>query len=130
MTFDADSEEARSVANFYAKAFEEGRQKGQSEGWQEAFEAFQAVVPSDFMTVSTSTNRELPAMPFQSHIADLGFGVRTYNCLLRAEIKTVGDLIAKSEEQLNRIPNFGMHSVNEVIEVLGRYGYKLAPRQA
>src|SRR5437762_10482886 len=40
-------------------------------------------------------------------IEELELGVRSYNCLKRAGIQTVGDLISKSEGELNAIPNFG-----------------------
>src|SRR5918994_913315 len=40
-------------------------------------------------------------------IEELELGVRSYNCLKRAGIQTVGDLISKSENELNAIPNFG-----------------------
>jgi hypothetical protein len=46
--------------------------------------------------------------------------VRSYNCLKRAGIQTVGDLISKSEAELNAIPNFGKKSIDEVIETLAR----------
>src|SRR5215212_4567673 len=40
-------------------------------------------------------------------IEELELGVRSYNCLKRAGIQTVGDLIGKSEGELAAIPNFG-----------------------
>src|ERR1700759_410317 len=44
-------------------------------------------------------------------IEELELGVRSYNCLKRAGIQTVGDLISKSEAELNAIPNFGTKSI-------------------
>src|SRR6201981_4070488 len=49
-------------------------------------------------------------------IEELELGVRSYNCLKRAGIQTVGDLVAKTEGELNAIPNFGKKSIAEVIE--------------
>ena len=40
-------------------------------------------------------------------IEELELGVRSYNCLKRAGIQTVGELLQKSESELNAIPNFG-----------------------
>ena len=60
-------------------------------------------------------------------IEELELGVRSYNCLKRAGIQTVGDLISKSEGELNAIPNFGKKSIDEVIETLGARG--LTPRR-
>jgi DNA-directed RNA polymerase subunit alpha len=58
-------------------------------------------------------------------IEELELGVRSYNCLKRAGIQTVGDLISKSEAELNAIPNFGKKSIDEVIETLAARGLHL-----
>jgi len=58
-------------------------------------------------------------------IEELELGVRSYNCLKRAGIQTVGDLVAKSEGELNAIPNFGKKSIDEVVETLGARGLHL-----
>jgi DNA-directed RNA polymerase subunit alpha len=58
-------------------------------------------------------------------IEELELGVRSYNCLKRAGIQTVGDLISKSEGELNAIPNFGKKSIDEVIETLHARGLNL-----
>jgi DNA-directed RNA polymerase subunit alpha len=58
-------------------------------------------------------------------IEELELGVRSYNCLKRAGIQTVGDLISKSESELNAIPNFGKKSIDEVIETLHTRGLDL-----
>ncbi len=58
-------------------------------------------------------------------IEELELGVRSYNCLKRAGIQTVGDLISKSEGELNAIPNFGKKSIDEVIETLHSRGLDL-----
>jgi DNA-directed RNA polymerase subunit alpha len=51
-------------------------------------------------------------------IEELELGVRSYNCLKRAGVQTVGDLVRKSRAELNAIPNFGQKSIEEVIETL------------
>ena len=58
-------------------------------------------------------------------IEELELGVRSYNCLKRAGIQTVGDLVSKSEAELNAIPNFGKKSIDEVIETLHARGLDL-----
>ena len=58
-------------------------------------------------------------------IEELELGVRSYNCLKRAGIQTVGDLISKSEGELAAIPNFGKKSIDEVIETLHARGLNL-----
>jgi DNA-directed RNA polymerase subunit alpha len=58
-------------------------------------------------------------------IEELEIGVRAYNCLKRAGIQTVGDLVTRSESELNAIPNFGRRSTDEVIEALAQLGLSL-----
>jgi DNA-directed RNA polymerase subunit alpha len=58
-------------------------------------------------------------------IEELELGVRSYNCLKRAGIQTVGELVSKSEAELNAIPNFGKKSIDEVIETLQSRGLGL-----
>ena len=58
-------------------------------------------------------------------IEELELGVRSYNCLKRAGIQTVGDLVSKTESELNAIPNFGKKSIDEVIETLHARGLAL-----
>jgi DNA-directed RNA polymerase subunit alpha len=58
-------------------------------------------------------------------IEELELGVRSYNCLKRAGIQTVGDLVGKSEGELAAIPNFGKKSIDEVIETLNQRGLAL-----
>ncbi|HEY2437277.1 MAG TPA: DNA-directed RNA polymerase subunit alpha, partial [Solirubrobacteraceae bacterium] len=58
-------------------------------------------------------------------IEELELGVRSYNCLKRAGIQTVGDLVSKTESELNAIPNFGKKSIDEVVETLHGRGLGL-----
>ncbi|HUA11853.1 MAG TPA: DNA-directed RNA polymerase subunit alpha [Solirubrobacteraceae bacterium] len=58
-------------------------------------------------------------------IEELELGVRSYNCLKRAGIQTVGDLLSKSEAELNAIPNFGQKSIDEVVDTLAARGLSL-----
>ena len=51
-------------------------------------------------------------------IEELELGVRSYNCLKRAGVQTIGDLVQKSEGELSAIPNFGRKSIDEVKETL------------
>jgi DNA-directed RNA polymerase subunit alpha len=58
-------------------------------------------------------------------IEELEIGVRAYNCLKRAGIQTIGDLVQKSESELKAIPNFGERSIEEVKESLAALGLSL-----
>jgi len=59
-------------------------------------------------------------------IEELELGVRSYNCLKRAGVQTVGDLVRKTRSELNAIPNFGQKSIEEVIETLHARGLDLS----
>ena len=58
-------------------------------------------------------------------IEELELGVRSYNCLKRVGIETIGDLVSKSENELAAIPNFGKKSIEEVKETLQTHGLNL-----
>ena len=58
-------------------------------------------------------------------IEELELGVRSYNCLKRVGIETIGDLVVKTETELAAIPNFGKKSVEEVKETLAAHGLTL-----
>jgi DNA-directed RNA polymerase subunit alpha len=58
-------------------------------------------------------------------IEELELGVRSYNCLKRAGIQTVGELLQRSESELAAIPNFGSKSIEEVRETLRARGLSL-----
>src|SRR5829696_2511021 len=58
-------------------------------------------------------------------IEELELGVRSYNCLKRVGIETIGDLVTKTESELAAIPNFGKKSIEEVRETLQAHGLSL-----
>ena len=58
-------------------------------------------------------------------IEELELGVRSYNCLKRVGIETIGDLVTKSEDELAAIPHFGKKSIEEVRETLAAHGLNL-----
>jgi DNA-directed RNA polymerase subunit alpha len=58
-------------------------------------------------------------------IEELELGVRSYNCLKRVGIETIGDLVSKSDGELAAIPNFGKKSIEEVKETLATHGLTL-----
>ena len=58
-------------------------------------------------------------------VEDLELSVRSYNCLKREGIHTVGELVARSEEDLLDIRNFGSKSIDEVRDTLANLGLSL-----
>jgi DNA-directed RNA polymerase subunit alpha len=60
-----------------------------------------------------------------ARIEELDFSVRTYNCLKKANILTIGELVQTTEADLMQIRNFGKKSLVEVREKLGQLGLGL-----
>ncbi len=58
-------------------------------------------------------------------IEELELGVRSYNCLKRVGIETIGDLTSKTEAELRAVPNFGQKSIDEVRDTLASNGLTL-----
>lgn len=58
-------------------------------------------------------------------IEDLELSIRAYNCLKRANIFTLADLLKRSERELMEIKNFGKKSAEEVIDKVYEMGYSL-----
>ena len=77
------------------------------------------ITATDVETPSTSHGME------NFPIEELELGVRSYNCLKRVGIETIGDLTSKSEGELAAIPNFGRKSIEEVRETLAAHGLTL-----
>jgi DNA-directed RNA polymerase subunit alpha len=63
-------------------------------------------------------------------IEDLDLSVRPYNCLKRAGIHTVGDLVKKTEDEVVAVKNFGRKSLDEVKEKLAAHGLSLRQPEA
>lgn len=62
-------------------------------------------------------------------IEELDLSVRSYNCLKRAGINTVEDLISKTEEDMMKVRNLGRKSLEEVVQKLDVLGLSLAPSE-
>lgn len=59
-------------------------------------------------------------------IEELNFSVRTFNCLKRANINTLGDIVSKTENEMKEIRNFNGVTLNEVISKMNEYGLELS----
>jgi DNA-directed RNA polymerase subunit alpha len=58
-------------------------------------------------------------------VEELELSVRSGNCLRRANIKTLGDLVARNESEMLKYRNFGKQSLKEITEILGGMGLYL-----
>jgi DNA-directed RNA polymerase subunit alpha len=63
----------------------------------------------------------IPGAP-DARIEELDFSVRTYNCLKKASVLTIGELVKIPESELMQIRNFGKKSLTEVKEKLSSLG--------
>ncbi|MCX8027914.1 MAG: DNA-directed RNA polymerase subunit alpha [Thermodesulfovibrionales bacterium] len=62
------------------------------------------------------------------HIDEIELSVRAYNCLKNANIKTIADLVQKTEHEMLRTKNFGRKSLNEIKQVLNSMGLRFGMR--
>ncbi len=70
--------------------------------------------------ISTSLNEHL----FRS-VDELEFSVRSQNCLQSADIKYIGELVQKTEQEMLKTKNFGRKSLNEIKEILREMGLEI-----
>ena len=82
-----------------------------------------AVTVAPVVSEEPAENENVPSIS----IEELELSVRAYNCLKRASINSMGELLKKSENDLLNIKNFGKKSSDEVIERLHHFGLNLVP---
>jgi DNA-directed RNA polymerase subunit alpha len=58
-------------------------------------------------------------------VDELELSVRSYNCLKNADIRTIRELVQKTEPDMLRTKNFGRKSLNEIKEILSTMGLRL-----
>ena len=58
-------------------------------------------------------------------VDEMELSVRSYNCLKNANIRTIGELVQKTEAEMLKTKNFGRKSLNEIKEILGGMGLSL-----
>ncbi|MCL1997922.1 MAG: DNA-directed RNA polymerase subunit alpha [Turicibacter sp.] len=63
----------------------------------------------------------------ETTIEEMDFSVRSFNCLKRANINTVRDLIGKTEEEMMKVRNLGRKSLEEVLTKVSNLGLSLQP---
>jgi DNA-directed RNA polymerase subunit alpha len=72
---------------------------------------------------------ESPSAPLNEHlfrsVDELEFSVRSQTCLQNADIKYIGELVQKSEQDMLKTKNFGQKSLNEIKEILRDMGLEL-----
>ena len=77
------------------------------------------------LNVLISKDEDITTKVLSLPIEDMDFSVRSYNCLKRANINTVEDLVNKSKSDMLKVRNLGLKSNEEVVQKLETYGLSL-----
>ena len=77
------------------------------------------------MDILVSREEDKQQKVLEMNIDDMDLSVRSYNCLKRAGIQTVEDLIKRTEEDMLKVRNLGRKSLDEVLEKIKSYGLQL-----
>ena len=80
---------------------------------------------SDTESIMAETKDNTKEKVLDLTIDELDLSVRSFNCLKRAGINTVEDLINKSEMDMMKVRNLGRKSLEEVIAKLASFGFAL-----
>ena len=75
--------------------------------------------------ILVSHEEDKPVKVMEMSIEDMDLSVRSYNCLKRANINTIEDLTKKSKEDMLKVRNLGLKSLEEVINKLESMGLSL-----
>ena len=92
-----------------------------------------------FISLEESTETQLEASSDQPRVGlsnenldksveELELSVRSYNCLKNANIRTIRELVQKTEAEMLKTKNFGRKSLNEIKEILHTMGLSLGMR--
>lgn len=82
---------------------------------------------SDELEIMVEKEEDKKEKILDTTIEELDLSVRSYNCLKRANINTVEELIAKNEEEMMKVRNLGKKSLEEVQQKLEALGLHLRP---
>ena len=77
------------------------------------------------MNILVSKEEDEQTKVLEMPIEEMDLSVRSYNCLKRANINTVEDLIKKSRSDMLKVRNLGLKSIEEVLAKLESYGLSL-----
>lgn len=81
------------------------------------------------MDILVKTEDDKQQQILKMAIEEMDLSVRSYNCLKRANIHTVGDLAKKTEDDMLKVRNLGRKSLDEVIQKLESYGLALREQE-
>jgi DNA-directed RNA polymerase subunit alpha len=73
----------------------------------------------------SDSDREAWTEKLNKSVDEMELSVRSYNCLKNANIRTIGELVQKTESEMLKTKNFGRKSLNEIKEILAGMGLSL-----
>ena len=83
------------------------------------------IIDNKYFNKGKLNNDEEINSKLSTKIEKLNFGIRTYNCLKRAGINSLGDLADMTEERLRKVRNLGKSSFEEIVTEMQEYGIYL-----
>jgi DNA-directed RNA polymerase subunit alpha len=81
--------------------------------------------PAEMPAEMSEADREEWWEKLNKSVDEMELSVRSYNCLKNANIRTIGELVQKTEAEMLKTKNFGRKSLNEIKEILGSMGLSL-----
>ena len=81
--------------------------------------------PQESAAEMSEGDREVWWEKLGKSVDEMELSVRSYNCLKNANIRTIGELVQKTENEMLKTKNFGRKSLNEIKEILGGMGLSL-----
>jgi len=81
--------------------------------------------PQESAAELSEGDREVWWEKLNKSVDEMELSVRSYNCLKNANIRTIGELVQKTEAEMLKTKNFGRKSLNEIKEILGGMGLSL-----
>src|SRR5437879_12713484 len=76
----------------------------------------------------TEIRHDAVAEHLNKSVEELELSVRSYNCLKNANIRTIRELVQKTEAEMLKTKNFGRKSLNEIKDILHSMGLSLGMR--
>ena len=112
---------AMGVSNYYnaqiAEAFEKAYKQGVTDGYAKACTEGRKAEKNPFISSEASS------LEIKDVLESGGMSIRLYNCLTRGGVSTVKQLVSMKPHEVVTLRNLGSKSINEIIEILERYGF-------
>ena len=113
------------VSNLAYMTDHESYDRGYKRGYENGYYLGCAACEQEAKERKNKKDNPKAKSPLSTTIEDLHLSVRTYNCVKRAGIETVGELVVKTKADIKKIRNLGKKGFDELIFKLKMLGYEL-----